>query len=65
MTAWADAYRKAYHRARHADEAMRQAKALRCRELDSAGAQCTADAEPEHEHRYLDDDLPGYDPDLY
>lgn len=43
----------------------RQAKAqferaidLRCPTRDSGGARCTADARPEHAHRYREEDLP-------
>ena len=33
------------------------AQALRCDALDSGGARCTADARPEHRHRYHSADL--------
>lgn len=39
-------------------EAARQAVELRCSSEDSGGARCTADAQPEHAHRYRIEDLP-------
>lgn len=33
------------------------ALSLRCKTWDSGGAQCTADAQPEHRHRFDDGDL--------
>lgn len=47
---------------RAAHLALQMAHHLRCTERDSGGAQCTADAKPEHRHRYHEEDLPGFGP---
>lgn len=66
MTSWAALFRDADERELLAVDDKRRARGMRCQEVDSNGhAQCTADADPAHEHRYRDEDLPGYDPDLY
>lgn len=43
---------------RRLEEARRQAVELRCSVEDSGGSRCTADAQPEHTHRYRIKDLP-------
>ncbi len=42
-----------------AERGLKAAAALRCPERESGGAQCTADAKPDHRHRCHEADLPG------
>jgi len=57
-TNWGRAVR--FHRLM--EESARAARVVaaqgRCEALDSGGARCSADAEPPHEHRYHERDLP-------
>ncbi len=57
---WASLKLKAWELEQAAREAERQAEEMRCRDTDSGGARCTADATPGHYHRYLTTELPCY-----
>jgi hypothetical protein len=43
---------------RNANMLRERALAIRCPVRDLGGARCTADAQPEHEHRHEQEDLP-------
>jgi hypothetical protein len=43
---------------RQATAVRKEAWAKRCPYTDSGGSQCTADAQPEHQHRHRQEDLP-------
>lgn len=55
---WARHFRYAESLRQRADIERDAALARRCPEFDSGDAQCTADAFPEHKHRYRPEDLP-------
>lgn len=60
---WATLFAEALDRERQAHDDRMAALNLRCPALESGGAaRCTADATPEHVHRYRTEDLPSYDP---
>ncbi len=50
--AWSQAYLTARAAIGQAQRDMQAAENARCLREDSGGVRCTADAEPEHDHRY-------------
>lgn len=55
---WAHAFLFAEELNRRAERERKAALAWRCQEMSSGGARCTADAKPEHQHRYRPEELP-------
>lgn len=55
---WAIQIMNAYDLQRQADVLREEGLSFRCPAEDSAGAQCTADRYPEHEHRHDEKELP-------
>ena len=58
LPAWAATMRGARELEQEAERWRRHALDLQCDVEESGGARCTADREPEHAHRYRQEDLP-------